>query len=623
MAWEGIKSAIPAVLIGLLIEKVVSMIVPAAGTVLLIIEGLQAAWGTVSRILQAFERFMAFLKAVKTGQAGPPFGGAMAAAGVVVIDFVSNWLLKRLRGPASKVAGKIREIAKKIGNKVKKAAKKLKQKFGKVKDKFFGKNKGRKDKKKDQDKALRPIAQRSAQQGWKKAQGLTRKQVQPESVVNAQLAQTPAIKSGANIKTTVVTRGSTWMVESVATKDGKSAKASAGKGWIAKDAGGTKYYAGVDNSSLHKQILKETATKLNQSDMGGMDGNGNLQSAYDRKVNLAKQLEQEGQQKIDNRIKGIKFSVNLEAYEGVKTDKKISTKMTISPNVEELKTNIVLQDSDSNFNELAQAIQHSAGLNKTYKVVDEIELLVDSIVEQVNAKQTDPDKKIVATLVPVIPAKIAKIGVSHKFIFKHQVHTGNPAFLEVQRLSGNENVCACCEARPAVSTPHNVVTAAHAKQAINDALSSLSLLDTGSKLYIHMKGVAESTDGPGSLATRGIYQRQCTTCEGSASGDAEGKYLAAKSLMQRGAGATAPGGATAASRGMDKQFQTTTPTTRENINDKRIKEFISRLANDIKSGQYANKPPSIPSIIDVLCTDDVKRGLFLATLQTFLKNLVK
>jgi hypothetical protein len=127
------------------------MIVPAAGTVLLIIEGLQAAWGTVSRILQAFERFMAFLKAVKTGQAGPPFGEAVAAAGVVVIDFVSNWLLKRLRGPASKVAGKIREIASKIGKKLKKAIKKLGKKFGKVKDKFFGK-KGSKADKADKDK---------------------------------------------------------------------------------------------------------------------------------------------------------------------------------------------------------------------------------------------------------------------------------------------------------------------------------------------------------------------------------------------------------------------------------------------------------------------------------------
>jgi hypothetical protein len=89
---------------------------------------------------------MAFLKAVKTGQAGPPFGAAMAAAGVVVIDFVSNWLLKRLRGPASKVAGKIREIAKKIGNKVKKAVKKLGKKFGKLKDKVFGKKGGKGDK---------------------------------------------------------------------------------------------------------------------------------------------------------------------------------------------------------------------------------------------------------------------------------------------------------------------------------------------------------------------------------------------------------------------------------------------------------------------------------------------
>src|SRR4028118_311555 len=127
MAWEGIKSAIPPALIQILIEKVISMIVPAAGAVLAIIEGLQAAWGTVSRVIQAFDRFMGFLKAVKTGQSGPQFGAALAAAGVVLIDFVSNWLLKRVRGAASKVAGKIREIAKRIGNK-------LKNKLGKFKD---------------------------------------------------------------------------------------------------------------------------------------------------------------------------------------------------------------------------------------------------------------------------------------------------------------------------------------------------------------------------------------------------------------------------------------------------------------------------------------------------------
>jgi hypothetical protein len=139
MAWEGIKSAIPPALIQILIEKVISMIVPAAGAVLAIIEGLQAAWGTVSRVIQAFDRFMGFLKAVKTGQSGPQFGAALAAAGVVLIDFVSNWLLKRVRGAASKVAAKVKEIAKKIGRKLKAATKKLGGKFGKVKDKFFGK----------------------------------------------------------------------------------------------------------------------------------------------------------------------------------------------------------------------------------------------------------------------------------------------------------------------------------------------------------------------------------------------------------------------------------------------------------------------------------------------------
>jgi hypothetical protein len=135
-----------------LIEKVISMIVPAAGAVLAIIEGLQAAWGTVSRVIQAFDRFMGFLKAVKTGQSGPQFGAALAAAGVVLIDFVSNWLLKRVRGAASKVAAKVKEIAKKIGRKLKAATKKLGGKFGKAKDKFFGKEKGDKGKGKESDR---------------------------------------------------------------------------------------------------------------------------------------------------------------------------------------------------------------------------------------------------------------------------------------------------------------------------------------------------------------------------------------------------------------------------------------------------------------------------------------
>jgi hypothetical protein len=176
MAWEGIKSAIPPALIQILIEKVISMIVPAAGAVLAIIEGLQAAWGTVSRVIQAFDRFMGFLKAVKTGQSGPQFGAALAAAGVVLIDFVSNWLLKRVRGAASKVAAKIKEIAKKIGNKIK-------GKLGKFKDNFFG-NKGKKGPK----DAKHPDDKKSKDKDNKEKDDIAKKQEKVDKAVEVAAA---------------------------------------------------------------------------------------------------------------------------------------------------------------------------------------------------------------------------------------------------------------------------------------------------------------------------------------------------------------------------------------------------------------------------------------------------
>lgn len=128
MAWEGIKSMIPPALIQILVEKLVSMIVPAAGAVMAIVEGLQAAWGSVSRILQAFSKFIAFLKAVRSGAAGPAFAEALAAAAIAVIDFVANWLLKRLAKGAKKVAGKLKGIARRLMGKkrLKAGRKKLK-----------------------------------------------------------------------------------------------------------------------------------------------------------------------------------------------------------------------------------------------------------------------------------------------------------------------------------------------------------------------------------------------------------------------------------------------------------------------------------------------------------------
>ena len=111
MALNALMTAIPAALIAVLVEKVLSMIIPAAGAVIAIIEGLQAAWGAVSRIIAAFSAFMAFLLAVESGSAGPLFATALAAGVVVVLDFVSNWLLKKLMRAARKVGAKLKSMA--------------------------------------------------------------------------------------------------------------------------------------------------------------------------------------------------------------------------------------------------------------------------------------------------------------------------------------------------------------------------------------------------------------------------------------------------------------------------------------------------------------------------------
>jgi hypothetical protein len=122
MALDALMVAIPAALVAILIEKLVSMIVPAAGAVMAIIEGLQAAWGTISRIIAAFAAFMAFLLAVKGGGAGALFAAVVASAAVVVLDFVANWLLKKLMSAARKVGAKLKGLAEKF--KAKRKAKK-------------------------------------------------------------------------------------------------------------------------------------------------------------------------------------------------------------------------------------------------------------------------------------------------------------------------------------------------------------------------------------------------------------------------------------------------------------------------------------------------------------------
>lgn len=146
MAFEALKNSIPMILIQLLVEKLASMLVPAFGAIMTIIEGLQAAAGTISRIVEAAGAFFNFMKAVKTGNAGPQFGTLLASGAVAVIDFVANWLISKMKKAASAVAGRIKAMAKRI-------MKKLSGGFKKAKNRAFSffKGKGNKPGKGDKD----------------------------------------------------------------------------------------------------------------------------------------------------------------------------------------------------------------------------------------------------------------------------------------------------------------------------------------------------------------------------------------------------------------------------------------------------------------------------------------
>ncbi|GAB7045621.1 eCIS core domain-containing protein [Catenuloplanes indicus] len=114
MAWQAIIKSLPMMIATIIIEKLISMIIPAAGAVMAIAQGLVAAYQSISQIIAAFAKFFEFLKAVKGGNAACLFAQAMAAGVVALLEFVTNFLMVRLGMALKGVATKLKGIAQKI-----------------------------------------------------------------------------------------------------------------------------------------------------------------------------------------------------------------------------------------------------------------------------------------------------------------------------------------------------------------------------------------------------------------------------------------------------------------------------------------------------------------------------
>ena len=114
MAWQAMISALPSMLIQLVIQKLVAFLVPALGGIIQIVQGVIAAYKTISSIITAISKFVAFLKAVISGTAARMFAQAVAAGVVALIAFISNWLLSKLKGAAEGIGSKLKGMAEKI-----------------------------------------------------------------------------------------------------------------------------------------------------------------------------------------------------------------------------------------------------------------------------------------------------------------------------------------------------------------------------------------------------------------------------------------------------------------------------------------------------------------------------
>jgi hypothetical protein len=317
-----------------------------------IIEGLQAAWGTISRIIAAFGAFMAFLQAVQSGAAGPLFATALAAAAIVLLDFVSNWLLKKLAGPAKKVGARLKGMGDKLKNKLKgkgpKGAKgkpkahakptrkkdgdgpdgpRTKGKPGSTKKKPADKSKDpkKKDPKKDKDERARVqvqrAAQRAARDAWARARGRASRQVVTRGELDSILNSAESRSGGIAVKVDIQQAGQSWSIRANAHKGAHRATATAGRGAALRSKrGGGVHFVAKDVTPLERRVAARVKSTLHAT-----PDSADTTSEIEHR---ASSVRAEGQRALDAEVRGLHLSLDV-AREG---DGDFRVKGLIDPN---------------------------------------------------------------------------------------------------------------------------------------------------------------------------------------------------------------------------------------------------------------------------------------------------
>ncbi|WP_233104339.1 hypothetical protein [Haliangium ochraceum] len=388
MALDALLTAIPAALIAVLIEKVISMIIPAAGAVLAVIEGLQAAWGAVSRIIAAFSAFMAFLLAVESGSAGPLFATALAAGAIVVLDFVSNWLLRKLMSAARKVGRKLKGLAQKFKNR---------RKGRRDRDRDGRPRRGDDDHGEDDDSLadLRAEAKRAAQRGWNAARRRSEHRVVRANELEQALRSSEGRRGGTRIELELVQSGDRWEVRATAHQGGRRATADAGTGWIARD-GNQAWYTASDQSARHRRVADEAERRLEQDARELAPNSPTLRELH---AALRPRIQQIERTLTERLIEGIRFDINESAYQEGKDrhgDDALLYSWEIRPNTskKKLAASGGKKRGDHLFNHGLTKLQRKLGEQLTGALLEESVPLVNAALASLGSSFAHPAFKV-------------------------------------------------------------------------------------------------------------------------------------------------------------------------------------------------------------------------------------
>jgi hypothetical protein len=190
--------------------------------------------------------------------------------------------------------------------------------------------------------AARRAARQAADRGWAAARTASARELLSRGELDAVLRRADQPIGKAKIDLDIEERGRVWAIEAQARIGTAHAKDSEGSGWIAKNEAGGHFYAAEDHSAFNRQLIDEAFTTLKREDAD--DDGVTLRGAYDDKVENSKRIEREQQAKLDQRIRGVRFELALEAFAGAEKDEKIETKARVTPNMSETTRQVDITD---------------------------------------------------------------------------------------------------------------------------------------------------------------------------------------------------------------------------------------------------------------------------------------